>query len=133
MPTYISEENFDLNDLESTKVPNDREIWPFIEADFAAAAAVLPETQSEVGRPTSWAAKAFLAKAKMYQGWNSDGSANTAKLQEAKPILEDILNNGPFTLMDKFEDNFLVATRNNSESIFEVQYSICSLIFSQKN
>lgn len=126
MPTYISEENFDLNDLESTKVPNDREIWPFIEADFAAAAAVLPETQSEVGRPTSWAAKAFLAKAKMYQGWNSDGSANTAKLQEAKPILEDILNNGPFTLMDKFEDNFLVATRNNSESIFEVQYSISS-------
>ncbi|MEW2921632.1 RagB/SusD family nutrient uptake outer membrane protein [Muricauda sp. ANG21] len=126
MPTYINDEAFDLNDLESTKVPNDVEIWPFIEADFEAAAAVLPESQGDVGRPTRWAAMAFLAKAKMYQGWNSDGSANTAKLQEAKTILDDILDNGPFSLVDNFQDNFLVATRNNSESIFEVQYAINS-------
>ncbi len=124
MPTYVSDENFDLNDLESTKVPNDREIWPLIEADFEAAAAVLPTTQSEVGRPTSWAAKAFLAKAKMYQGWDADGNANTAKLSEAKVILDEIVNDGPFSLVPKFEDNFLVATRNNAESIFEVQYAI---------
>jgi len=123
-PVYIDESNFDLGDLGSTLVPNDREIWPFIEADFEAAAAVLPATQSEVGRPTSWAAKAFLAKAKVYQGFNADGSANTAKLQEAKPILEDIINNGGFTLVPNFEDNFLVGTRNNSESIFEVQYAV---------
>jgi len=126
-PIYIDETNFDLGDLESTLVPNDREIWPFIEADFEAAAAVLPATQSEVGRPTSWAAKAFLAKAKVYQGFNADGSANTAKLQEAKPILEDIINNGGFSLVSNFEDNFKVGTRNNSESIFEVQYAISQL------
>ncbi|KAA2218656.1 MULTISPECIES: RagB/SusD family nutrient uptake outer membrane protein [Maribacter] len=126
MPVYISEENFVLNDLESTKIPNDREIWPLIEADFEAAAAVLPDTQGDVGRPTSWAAKAFLAKAKMYQGWDDNGVANTAKLGEAKIILDDIIDNGPFQLVDKFEDNFLVATRNNAESIFEVQYAINS-------
>ncbi len=126
MPPYISDEVFDINDVNSTLIPNDREIWPLIEADFEAAMAVLPETQSEVGRPTSWAAKAFLAKSKMYQGWNEDGSANTAKLQEAKPLLEDILNNGPFSLVDDFEDNFLIATRNNSESIFEIQYAVSS-------
>ncbi|MFD0798551.1 RagB/SusD family nutrient uptake outer membrane protein [Maribacter chungangensis] len=123
-PVYIDETNFDLGDLGSSLVPNDREIWPFIEADFEAAASVLPDTQSEVGRPTSWAAKAFLAKAKVYQGFNEDGSANIAKLQEAKPILEDILNNGGFSLVPNFEDNFKVGTRNNSESIFEVQYAI---------
>ncbi|GAB5476251.1 MAG: RagB/SusD family nutrient uptake outer membrane protein [Maribacter sp.] len=123
-PVYVDETNFDKSDLSSTQVPNDREIWPLIEADFEAAAAVLPETQSEVGRPTSWAAKAFLAKAKVYQGFNEDGSANTAKLQEAKPILEDIINNGGFSLVENFEDNFKVGTRNNAESIFEVQYAI---------
>ncbi|MEM7380587.1 MAG: RagB/SusD family nutrient uptake outer membrane protein [Bacteroidota bacterium] len=126
MPTYVSDAEFVLNDLESTKVPNDREIWPLIEADFEAAAAVLPETQSDVGRPTSWAALAFLAKAKMFQGWDTSGNANTAKLGEAKVILDDILDNGPFSLMAKFEDNFLVSTRNNAESIFEVQYAISS-------
>ncbi|WP_273567467.1 RagB/SusD family nutrient uptake outer membrane protein [Maribacter halichondriae] len=125
MPTYIDETNFVLNDLESTKVPNDREIWPLIEADFEAAAAVLPTTQSDVGRPTSWAAKAFLAKAKMYQGW-PNGTADLGKLGEAKVLLDDIVNNGPFSLVPNFQDNFLVATRNNSESIFEVQYAINS-------
>ncbi|WP_144805523.1 RagB/SusD family nutrient uptake outer membrane protein [Maribacter sp. MAR_2009_72] len=126
MPTYISDENFALNDLESTKIPNDREIWPLIEADFEAAAAVLPATQGDVGRPTSWAAKAFLGKAKIYQGFDENGTANLTKMGEAKVIFDDIIENGPFTLMDKFEDNFKVATRNNTESIFEVQYAISS-------
>ncbi|MCK5442277.1 MAG: RagB/SusD family nutrient uptake outer membrane protein [Maribacter sp.] len=126
MPPYISDEVADINNVESTKVPNDREIWPLIEADFVAAAAVLPATQGEVGRPTSWAAKAFLAKAKMFQGWDASGNANAGKLGEAKTILDDIVNNGPFSLVDKFEDNFLVATRNNGESIFEIQYATSS-------
>lgn len=126
MPKYVGDENFDINDVNSTLVPNDREIWPLIEADLEAAAAVLPASQSDIGRPTSWAAKAFLAKAKVYQGWNDDGSANVSKLQEAKPILEDIIDNGPFSLAPSFEDNFLVSTRNNSESIFEIQYAISS-------
>lgn len=125
MPVYISDADFVLSDLESTKVLNDREIWPLIEADFEAAAAVLPATQGEVGRPTSWAAKAFLAKAKIYQGFNN-GAPNTAKMGEAKVILDDIVNNGPFSLVDNFNDNFKVGTRNNSESIFEVQYAISS-------
>lgn len=123
-PVYIDENIFSLNDLSSTSIPNDQEIWPFIEADFEAAAAVLPATQADIGRPTSWAAKAFLAKAKVYQGFGEDGTANTTKLQEAKPILEDILNNGPFTLVANFQDNFLVNRNNNEESIFEVQYAI---------
>lgn len=126
MPTYVSDEVFQLNDLNSTKVPNDREIWPLIEADFEAAIAVLPDSQGDVGRPTSWAAKAFLAKAKIYQGFDANGVANTTKMAEAKVILDDIVNNGPFQLVDNFQDNFLVATRNNPESIFEVQYAISS-------
>lgn len=128
MPVYIDESNFVLNDLESTKVPNDKEIWPFIEADFEAAVAALPEVapKGEVGRPTKWAAKAFLGKAKIYQGFDATGNANTTKMAEAKTIFDDIVNNGPFQLVPNFADNFLVATRNNSESIFEVQYAVNS-------
>lgn len=126
MPPYISDEIFDINDVESTKVPNDVEIWPMIEADFEEAIKNLPETQAQVGRPTKWAAMAFLAKAKMYQGWDANGNANSAKLQEAKVLLDQIVNSSVFMLQDKFADNFLVATRNNSESIFEIQYAISS-------
>jgi hypothetical protein len=115
-PKYVSEANFSLDDLEASKVPNTGKIWSQIEQDFSDAASALPATQSEVGRATSWAAKAYLAKAKIYQGdWAG-----------AEPILMDIINNGPFSLVDKFEDNYLVATRNNSESIFEIQYAVNS-------
>ena len=115
-PKYVSEANFSLDDLEASKVPNTGKIWAQIEQDFSDAASALPATQGEVGRATSWAAKAYLAKAKIYQ---SDWSG-------AMPILEDIINNGGFTLAAKFEDNYLVSTRNNSESIFEIQYAISS-------
>ncbi|QYH37567.1 RagB/SusD family nutrient uptake outer membrane protein [Algoriphagus sp. NBT04N3] len=125
-PPYISDEVFDINDVESTKVPNDIEIWPLIEADFQDAINRLPEVQNQIGRPTKWAAMAFLAKAKMYQGWDANGNPNSAKLQEAKQLLDQIVNSNRFSLVDKFEDNFLVATRNNRESIFEIQYAINS-------
>ena len=115
-PKYVSEANFSLDDLEASKVPNTGKIWAQIEQDFSDAASSLPATQGEVGRATSWAAKAYLAKAKIYQ---SDWTG-------ALPILEDIINNGGFTLAAKFEDNYLVSTRNNSESIFEIQYAISS-------
>ncbi len=124
---FIDDKIFDLNNTESTKVPNDKETWPLIEADFQAAMAVLPDKQEEVGRPTKWAAMAFLAKAYMFQGWNiSTGVANTAKLQAAKAILDQIVNSGKFKLTPKFYSNFDVATRNNEESVFEVQYAVSS-------
>lgn len=126
-PIYVDDTVYNINDVESTKVPNDGMIWDQIEADFAAAAAVLPDEQSEVGRPTSYAAKAFLAKAKMYQGWDDNGNANIAKLQEAKPLLEEIINSGKYSISDvKFSENFLVATKNNAESIWEVQFAVSS-------
>ena len=115
-PKYVGTENFSLDDLDSSKVPNTGKIWSQIEQDFSDAASALPATQGQIGRATSWAAKAYLAKAKIYQ---SDWAG-------AEPILMDIINNGPFELVEKFEDNYLVATRNNKESIFEIQYAVSS-------
>ena len=115
-PKYVGSENFSLDDLDASKVPNTGKIWAQIEQDFADAAAALPATQGQVGRASKWAAKAYLAKAKIFQ---SDWSG-------AEPILMDIINNGPFELVDNFEDNYLVATRNNKESIFEIQYAVSS-------
>lgn len=118
-PAYVDDAAYDVNDVESSKVANGGQIWDQIIADFSAAAAALPATQAEVGRATSWAAKAFLAKTHMHTG-------DAGKISAAIPVLEDIVNNGPFSLVAKYEDNHLVATRNNSESIFEIQYAISS-------
>lgn len=94
--------------------PNDSDIWPNIEADFQFAIDNLPATQAEVGRATSWAAKAYLAKVHMHQGDNA----------AAKPLLLDVVNNGPFALNAEYHTNFRTDGNNSSEAIFSLQTSI---------
>ncbi len=107
-------------DAKNYNVPNDKDIWPEIEADFKFASDNLPAQQGEVGRANSWAAKAYLAKCFMFE----------KKYAEAKPILEDVIANGVtpkgvhYALLTKFSDNFNAETENNAESVFQVQYSV---------
>ncbi len=111
---YIDEKIYDPKNLESTKVPNTTDIWPNIEADLKAAADVLPAKQAQVGRPTKWAAQAMLAKVYLFE----------KKYAEAKTLLEGIVASNQYKLMDKYHDNFRATTNNNTESIFEIQYSV---------
>jgi hypothetical protein len=122
-PAYVDETQYDINDLESSKVANSGQIWDKVIQDFATAAAGLPETQGQVGRASKWAALAFQAKAMVYKG----------DYAGALPILKNIVDNGGFELTAKYEDNFLVSTRNNSESIFEIQFSASSADDSNTN
>ncbi|GAB3896128.1 RagB/SusD family nutrient uptake outer membrane protein [Spirosoma agri] len=114
MVPYIDEKTYNPSDLESTKMPNTSDIWPSILADLKAAYDVLPAKQSQVGRPTKWAAAAELGKAYLFQ----------KKYSDAKPFLEAIVASGQYRLMDRYHDNFKAVTNNNAESIFEVQYSV---------
>ncbi|MHA8073777.1 RagB/SusD family nutrient uptake outer membrane protein [Aquirufa sp. HETE-40SA] len=113
MIPYVDEKTYNREDPNSTKVANDKDIWPNIEADFDFAMKNLPATQSQKGRATKWAAMAYLAKAYMFQ----------RKFSLAKPLLEDILNNSGKKLVD-YHDNYRNTTNNNAESIFEVQFSV---------
>jgi len=95
-------------------VPNDHLLWPEIEADLTFAAANLPATWSDKGRATKWAAKTYLGYVYMFE----------KKYDLAKAQLDDVYTNGGFTLMSSFERNFMIADRNNTESIFEIQYAV---------
>ncbi|TLU94624.1 RagB/SusD family nutrient uptake outer membrane protein [Dyadobacter sediminis] len=109
MVPYVDETVTDYINL-----PNDKDIWPNIEADFQYAVDNLAVTKAQAGRPSKWTAKAMLAKVHMYQ---NDYAA-------AKPLLVDVITNGTFALVPNFHDNFRIATENNSESVFEVQMSV---------
>ena len=89
-------------------------VLKFIIDDLTFAAANLPAKQSQPGRATKWAAKALAAKAYM----------QVLDYASAKPLLDDIITNGGFTLATKFFDNYRIATNNNSESIFEIQRNV---------
>ena len=74
----------------------------------------LPATQAQVGRATRYAAMALGARAYLQD----------LKYAEAKPLLDNIINSGQFTLVERFIQNFEIATNNNSESIFEIQANV---------
>ena len=74
----------------------------------------LPEKQAQVGRATKYAAMALAARAYLQD----------LKYAEAKPLLDNIINSGKYSLMDKFIQNFEIATNNNRESIFEIQANV---------
>lgn len=82
--------------------------------DLKFAADNLPDSQSDVGRPTKYAAKALAARAYLQE----------LKYSDAKPLLDEIINSGKYSLVPEFIDNFNIETNNNSESIFEIQANV---------
>lgn len=107
---YITE------DIEQPElVPNDHPVWDEIEADLQMAIEDLPENwPGEPGRATKYAAEAVKAYVHLHQ----------QEYAEAKPLLDDIINNGPFDLTPNFYDNYNIAGENNIESILEIQSSV---------
>lgn len=108
MIPYITESDDPLT------VKNDVDVWPKIETDLKYAVDNLPEIQSDPGRATKWAAEAFLAKVYIFQKkWN-----------EAKPLLDDIIENSGKSLMPNYWDNFDMEHRNNNEALFAIQAAV---------
>ncbi|MGF7217172.1 hypothetical protein GGR92_003345 [Spirosoma lacussanchae] len=127
---YIDEQDYNKEVPDSAKVPNTENAWPRIEADFQFAMQNLPDQfPGEPGRATRWAAMGMLAKCYMHQAFDPyTGAPNSAKLQQAQTLLNQVIASGRFALMPNFGDNFSAApaNRNNRESLFEVQYSVTS-------
>ncbi|MDR5591196.1 RagB/SusD family nutrient uptake outer membrane protein [Christiangramia sp. SM2212] len=88
------------------------DVYALIEEDLMFAASNLPATQAQEGRITSGAAQALLGKAYLYQN----------KFAEAAAAFELVIN-GPYSLVQDYDSIFEPEGENNSESIFEVQYS----------
>lgn len=97
------------------------EVYAQIELDLLFAVDNLPYVQSQTGRITKGAAQALLGKVYLYQD----------KFTDSATVLEDLINNGPYNLVKTirivegveifpiFENDF----ENNSESVFEIQYT----------
>ena len=94
------------------------EIYQVIFDDLNFAATNLPNKKdysgADVGRACKEAAQALAAKAYMYRG----------EYDKAKPLLQAVIDSpSGFKLVDRYLDNFQEENENNSESIFEVQFS----------
>jgi starch-binding outer membrane protein, SusD/RagB family len=106
-----------ISDADAAKVANDKDLYPFIEADAKAAWESLPETQGAAGRANKWAAGALLAKVYLYQG----------KFADAKGLFDQVIANGKTTngkkygLVPNYAKIFDAANDNHEESVFAIQ------------
>ncbi len=112
-PPLALEVNRDLNNLAQPNATQDA-LYEQILADFADASTALPEAWdgSNTGRATAWAAKSYVGKVNV---WKEDYPA-------AITAFEDVIQNGPYRLLDNYVDVFAYNNENNAESIFEIQF-----------
>jgi hypothetical protein len=90
-------------------------VWAQVIKDLQEAAPDLPAaySASDVGRATKGAAQALLGKAYMQNKRWADAQAQFAL----------VIGAGTYGLTSNYTDNFRHTSENNSESIFEVQFS----------
>jgi hypothetical protein len=98
---------------------NDSLIWPAIENDLTYAVDHLPAMQPAVGRANKYAAKAYLAKAYMFEHRYAD----------ARSLLEDLIQNGVTAggakyALGNYGDNFNAEFKNKKEAVFSIQMSV---------
>lgn len=89
------------------------EVYAQIETDLLFAIENLPVQQQNVGKVTKGAAQALLGKAYLYQ----------EKFGQAADVLDTLIASGNYSLIEDYSTLFENTNENNSESIFEVQYT----------
>lgn len=104
------------------------ELWDKIAEDFRFAVEHLPEKQAEAGRPTKYAAKAYLAKTLLFAAYEQDDAHNVVninkdKLREVANLCKDVMDNAGKSLSDDFAKNFLCEYENGPESIWAIQFT----------
>ncbi|WP_339788105.1 MAG: RagB/SusD family nutrient uptake outer membrane protein [Imperialibacter sp.] len=114
---YIDETIDYSTEVKVSEVGNDKDLYPFIEADLQFAMANLPETQGQVGRVNKTAAKALLGKVYIYQN----------KHAQALTLFNEVISSGQTSngkavgLVPSFPDIFKASNDNHEESIWAYQ------------
>jgi starch-binding outer membrane protein, SusD/RagB family len=94
------------------------DIYKLIEADLKTAAANLSKSKfnqiaaTDVGRVTSWAAKALLGK--LYLTLNRKNEAST--------LLRDVKDNSGYGLQSSYANVFSISNEMNNEILFTIRY-----------
>ena len=113
----------------SNRAKTDQEGWALIANEFRAGVADLPDTQSDEGRPTKNAARAYLAKALLYKAYVQNDqhqvtSVTSTELEEVVSLISTIEGTNEYQLNDDYAKNFLWEYESGSESVWAVMRSI---------
>lgn len=129
-PVFV-DENVEKNEIINltNRELSDQEGWALIADEFRAGIQVLPDVQTEEGRPTKNAARAYLAKTLLYKAYVQDEqhqvtSITQSELKEVVDLITTIEGTGEYSLYDDFAKNFLCEFESGNESVWAIMRSI---------
>jgi hypothetical protein len=119
VPLYL-EETSSLDDIRRPRSPQS-EVYAAIVVDLEAAAGVLPAvyTGRDVGRVTSGAARALLAKVHLQQA--SVAGGGQASYAKAEQAARAVVASNRYQLLGSYANVFAQTNENNAEVIFDIQ------------
>ncbi|MCX2742747.1 RagB/SusD family nutrient uptake outer membrane protein [Mangrovivirga sp. M17] len=88
------------------------QVYAQIEADLLAAAEVLDWTNPVKGRITKGAALSLLGRVYLYQD----------KFDEAATVLQQVIDEGPYSLFPDVTTMWLLENEENQETVFDIEY-----------
>lgn len=120
----IIENNLDLLSDPTITKNTTKSIWRFITREMRAAAQDLPESAA-AGRLTKWSAEGMLARFYLTRSGvePGGGTRNQSFLDSAKYYAQRVIQSSGKSLVTPFENLFKYPYDNNSESLFELQWT----------
>jgi len=119
VPLFLHETR-SLDDIQRAR-STQAEVYDAIIQDLKDASAVLPAkyTGKDVGRATSGAARALLAK--VYLQYGAVGGGGGGAFQQAEAYARQVMQSGQYSLLGNYASVFDQANENNAEVIFDIQ------------
>lgn len=106
------------------------DVYDLIISDLQSAITLLPPSYSaaQLGKATSWAAKAMLAKVYLTRSGPTYGiegpGMDSNEYGFAIDLFDDIINTGSFDYEDDYASIFSYTNEHNSEIIFNIEYTL---------
>jgi hypothetical protein len=123
----VYEDNLEMTNTPVVPLTKEEDVLKFVVRDARRAVELLP-VASTSNHATKYSAEGLLAKALLAQsGWGKNGTRDQSILDEVVDLCDDIINNGPYTLMPDYADLFKYDNNNftmqNSETLLAMHWA----------
>ena len=123
----VYEDNLEMTNTPVVPLTKEEDVLKFVVRDARRAVELLP-VASTGNHATKYSAEGLLAKALLAQsGWGKNGTRDQSILDEVVDLCDDIINNGPYTLMPDYADLFKYDNNNftmqNSETLLAMHWA----------
>ncbi len=124
-PVPVLENNLTLLTDTTQRRNTIESVWGLVIKDMIYAKDNLFTASPQKGRLNKYAAEALLARMYLTHagvGMPGDGSRRQSDLDSAAYYARNVIANGPFKMMDEYEELFKMKNNNNEETILSLQW-----------